>query len=83
MRVAAHHGPSPEPRSGVLETLLDHASRGDRPAFETLYTAVAGSVLGLVRRVVRDPGQSEEVAQEVLIDVWRCAARFDPRQSSR
>jgi len=39
-------------------------------------------VLGLVRRVVRDPAQSEEVAQEVLIEVWRSAARFDARQGS-
>lgn len=82
MQVAADDGASPEPRPGVLETLLDRMSRGDRQAFETLYTAVAGPVLGLVRKVVRDPEQSEEVAQEVLIDVWRCAARFDARQGS-
>lgn len=82
MRVAAHDGPAPAPRSGVLESLLDRVSRGDQKAFETLYTAVAGSVLGVVRRVVRDSAQSEEVTQEVLIEVWRCAARFDARQGS-
>jgi RNA polymerase sigma-70 factor (ECF subfamily) len=67
---------------GALETLLDRVSRGDQQAFETVYTAVAGPVLGLVRRLLRDPAQSEEVAQEVLIGVWRCAARFDPDQGS-
>ncbi|MEW1865842.1 ECF RNA polymerase sigma factor SigK [Streptomyces sp. NBC_00669] len=82
MRVAARDGQSPAPRSGVLEALLDRVSRGDQEAFEHLYTAVAGAVLGLVRRVVRDSAQSEEVAQEVLIEVWRCAARFDPQQGS-
>jgi RNA polymerase sigma-70 factor (ECF subfamily) len=82
MRVAARDDQDPEPRSGALETLLDRVSRGDQQAFETLYTAVAGGVLGLVRRIVRDPAQSEEVAQEVLIEVWRCAARFDPGQGS-
>jgi RNA polymerase sigma-70 factor (ECF subfamily) len=82
MRVAARDGQSPAPRSGVLESLLDRVSRGDQEAFEHLYTAVAGAVLGLVRRVVRDPAQSEEVAQEVLVEVWRCAARFDPQQGS-
>jgi RNA polymerase sigma-70 factor (ECF subfamily) len=82
MRVAARDEESPEPRSGVLEALLARVARGDQQAFETLYTAVAGSVLGLVRRVVRDPSQSEEVAQEVLIDVWRSATRFDARQGS-
>lgn len=82
MYVAADDGSSTEPRPGVLETLLDRMSRGDRQAFDTLYTAVVSPVLGLVRKVVRDPEQSEEVAQEVLIDVWRCAARFDARQGS-
>jgi RNA polymerase sigma-70 factor (ECF subfamily) len=39
-------------------------------------------VLGSVRRVLRDPAQSEEVMQEVLLDVWRTAARFDPAVGS-
>ncbi len=32
--------------------------------------------------MVRDPAQSEEVAQEVLLGLWRSAARFDPRRGS-
>jgi RNA polymerase sigma-70 factor (ECF subfamily) len=82
MRVVARGDQPPEPRSGALESLLDRVSRGDQKAFETLYNAVAGSVVGLARRVLRDPAQSEEVAQEVLIEVWRCAARFDARRGS-
>ncbi|MEV0277462.1 ECF RNA polymerase sigma factor SigK [Streptomyces sp. NPDC050610] len=74
--------PAPAPAHGALEALLDRVARGDQRAFESLYTAVAGTVLGLVRRLVRDPAQSEEVAQEVLIEVWRSAARFDVRQGS-
>jgi RNA polymerase sigma-70 factor (ECF subfamily) len=35
-------------------------------------------VYGVIRRVLRDPSQSEEVTQEVLLEVWRTAARFDP-----
>jgi RNA polymerase sigma-70 factor (ECF subfamily) len=35
-----------------------------------------------VQRVLRDPAQSEEVMQEVLLDVWRNAARFDPAAGS-
>ncbi|MGH9168093.1 MAG: ECF RNA polymerase sigma factor SigK [Acidimicrobiia bacterium] len=61
-----------------LDELLLQVARGDQIAFATLYNRVAGQVYGLIRRVLRDPAQSEEVAQEVLVDVWRTAPRFDP-----
>ncbi|MFZ4275227.1 sigma-70 family RNA polymerase sigma factor [Streptomyces arboris] len=63
-----------------LQELLVRVARGDQEAFAKVYDAVSGPVLGLVRSVLRDPAQSEEVAQEVLVEVWRTAPRF---QSSR
>jgi RNA polymerase sigma-70 factor (ECF subfamily) len=57
-------------------------ARGDVPAFERLYDEVAGTVFGLARRVLRDPAQAEEVAQEVMVEVWRQATRFDPDRGS-
>ncbi len=62
----------------TAEALLRLVARGDQAAFERLYDRVAGPVLGVVLRVLRDPAQSEEVAQEVLVEVWRTASRFDP-----
>ena len=47
-----------------------------------LYDQVADSVFGIVRRVVRDPAQSEEVTQEVLLEVWRGAGKFDASRGS-
>jgi RNA polymerase sigma-70 factor, ECF subfamily len=64
------------------DDLLRAVAAGDQRAFEMLYDRVAGSVLGVVGRVVRDPAQTEEVAQEVLVEVWRTAARFDPAQGT-
>lgn len=60
------------------DRLLVLVADGDQKAFEELYALVSAPVYGLVRRVLRDPAQSEEVAQEVLLELWRCAARFDP-----
>ncbi|MEU6347063.1 ECF RNA polymerase sigma factor SigK [Streptomyces sp. NPDC046977] len=82
MHVAAPGERAAAPDRGVLEKLLGRVAHGDHEAFETLYTATAGAVLGLVRSLLRDAAQSEEVAQEVLIEVWRSASRFDPAKGS-
>lgn len=64
------------------EELLVAVARGSEPAFEQLYAVLAGPVFGLVRQVVRDVAQSEEVTQEVMVELWRTAARFDPSRGS-
>ncbi|MFE7749935.1 sigma-70 family RNA polymerase sigma factor [Streptomyces sp. NPDC057428] len=65
-----------------LQELLVQVARGDQDAFTRVYDQVSGPVLGLVRSVLRDPAQSEEVAQEVLVEVWRTAPRFQPSRGS-
>ena len=67
---------------GELAALLAMVARGDDAAFASVYDRFATVVYGLVRRIVRDPAQSEEVMQEVLLEVWRTASRFDPGQGS-
>ena len=57
-------------------------ARGDNAAFALVYDSCAAAVLGTARRVLRDPAQSEEVMQEVLLEVWRSASRFDPAVGS-
>lgn len=64
------------------QVLLLRVARGDQEAFELLFRHVAGAVLGVARRVLRDPEQAQEVAQEVMVEVWRTAPRFDPDRGS-
>lgn len=76
-------GERPQAGSGAdLAGLLAKVARGDEAAFAGVYDQFGTVVYGLVRRIVRDPAQSEEVTQEVLLEVWRTASRFDPGQGS-
>ncbi|NAZ87828.1 sigma-70 family RNA polymerase sigma factor [Kineococcus sp. T90] len=67
---------------GDADAALAAAARGDQAAFAAFYDATAAAVHGTVLRVLRDPAQSEEVAQEVFLEAWRTAARFDPGRGS-
>lgn len=69
--------PSPKSGDGDLASLLREVARGDHAAFEAVYDRLSGPVYGLVRKVLRDPAQSEEVAQEVMLEIWRTASRFN------
>jgi RNA polymerase sigma-70 factor (ECF subfamily) len=75
---------APVPAAGPadLAALVGQVARGDESAFRALYDQASRPVLGIIRRILRDPAQSEEVMQEVLLEVWRTAARFDPEAGS-
>ncbi len=62
--------------------LLAAVAGGDLDEFERFYDVLAPLVYGVARRVVRDPSRAEEVTQEVFVEVWRQAARFDASRGS-
>ena len=65
----------------LLRMLVARVARGDEKAYEQLYDLLAATVFGVCRRVLRDPAESEEVAQEVLLEIWRTATRYDPARA--
>lgn len=68
--------------SGELDTLLRRVAEQDVDAFAQLYDQTRARVFGLVFRVLRDPGYSEETTQEIYLQLWRNARAYDPAAGS-
>jgi len=64
----------------AIGDLIRRSADGDRGAFTQLYDTLAPRVFGLILRVLVDRAQSEEVLQEVFLEVWQSAARFAPKK---
>jgi RNA polymerase sigma-70 factor (ECF subfamily) len=75
--------PMTESRHGAdLDALLRQVARRDTEAFAALYDHTRSRVYGLVARVLRDAGYSEETTQEIYLEVWRNASAFDSNKGS-
>lgn len=71
--------------SGMRDTPEERLARvaaGDKRAFAELYDATSGRIFGLVRRLLVDPAQSEEVTQEIYLEIWQTASRYQPERGS-
>ncbi|MFC8193033.1 ECF RNA polymerase sigma factor SigK [Cellulomonas sp. NPDC057328] len=74
--------PSPGHRTTTADDALARVAAGDADAFPELYDAVAPVVHGTALAVLRDPHHAAEVTQEVMVEVWRTAGRFDAVRGS-
>jgi RNA polymerase sigma-70 factor, ECF subfamily len=64
------------------QDLLERVADGDQSAFSELYDQISPRVFGLIKRLLRDHSQSEEVTQEVFLEIWQTATRFDPNKGA-
>ncbi|MGA1828677.1 ECF RNA polymerase sigma factor SigK [Microbacterium sp.] len=60
--------------------LLLRVADGDQAAFARLYDMLSPRAFGLILRVLVDRSQSEEVLQEVFLEIWQSASRFAPNK---
>jgi hypothetical protein len=65
-----------------LDNVMNRVAAGDQDAFAALYDAIAPRAYGLIRRIMRDQALAEEVTQDVMVEVWRTAPRFDNKRGS-
>jgi len=62
------------------EELLALVAEGNKEAFSELYDDLSPRVSGLIRRILKDPAQSEEVEQEVFLEIWQIAKQYSPEK---
>jgi RNA polymerase sigma-70 factor (ECF subfamily) len=73
---------SPADLSQRLAGLLSRIAGGDQAAFAEFYQLTSRRVFGMARRVLIDPELSEDTTQEVFLQVWQNAAKFNPEAGS-
>ncbi|WP_341973886.1 ECF RNA polymerase sigma factor SigK [Microbacterium sp. LTA6] len=66
--------------SDAVAELLIRTADGDQRAFADLYDTLSPRVFGLILRVLVNRAQSEEVLQEVFLEIWQSASRFAPNK---
>lgn len=64
------------------QAILKRVANGDRNAVEDCLKKYGGLVWSLARRMTRDPGDAEDAVQEIFVDIWKNASRFDESKSS-
>ena len=76
-----------EPQAQVKTTaeedreLLRRIAAGDASALSDLYDRFSGLLLALARRILGEE-EGEEILQEVFLQVWNQAGRYDSSRSS-
>jgi len=78
---------SPPPRLNdgpvtVTEYVLPRIAAGDPAAVTNCIARYGGLVWALARRFLGNSPDTEDAVQDVFIELWKSAARFDPARSS-
>jgi RNA polymerase sigma-70 factor, ECF subfamily len=68
----------PAPDSALVEQMM----AGDESALAALYDRYAGMIFGMLVRILRDQHAAEEVLQDIFMQLWRTAAKFDASRGS-
>jgi RNA polymerase sigma-70 factor (ECF subfamily) len=64
------------------DTILQRIASGDRAAVQECLDKYGGLVWSIARKMLRNPDDAEDAVQEIFIDVWKNAAKFDASQAS-
>ena len=64
------------------QAILQRIASGDRTAVEDCLKAYGGLVWSIARKMLRNSDEAEDAVQEIFVDIWKNAERFDESRSS-
>src|SRR3974390_1321122 len=68
--------PAVQGDASALARFLSLTGKGDRAAFRLLYDATSRRLYGVILKIVRDPGASQEALQDVYLRIWQRAGSY-------
>ncbi|HVF46923.1 MAG TPA: sigma-70 family RNA polymerase sigma factor, partial [Pyrinomonadaceae bacterium] len=66
----------------MTQSILQRVADGDRTAVQDCLNTYGGLVWSIARRLLRNSDEAEDAVQEIFVDIWKNAARFDESRSS-
>lgn len=64
-----------------LNALMKGVAAGDKAAFSELYTALERPLFRFIASKMNDPFEAGDIHQEVFVEIWRSAGRFEGRST--
>jgi RNA polymerase sigma-70 factor, ECF subfamily len=64
------------------DEVMNHLQAGHGDALAVLFDRYHRLVLSIALKIVRDPGEAEDVMQNVFLEIFRSAAQFDPARGT-
>ena len=65
-----------------LKAAMRRLTTGERAALEEIYRATSAKLFGICLRILKDEKEAEDALQDVYINLWRRADRYDPERAS-
>jgi RNA polymerase sigma-70 factor (ECF subfamily) len=65
-----------------LKSAIERLASGDKAALREIYSATSAKLFGICLRILGNRDDAEDALQDVYVNLWRSAGRYDPAKAS-
>ena len=77
--LAPMSGSCPITRDTLDDALIENIAAGDRSSMKVLFMRHNVRIYRFILRLINNEAIAEELVNDVFLDVWRCAGKFEGR----